>query len=175
MRTQEEWLALCLRSESDRPNEWLCVANVIRNRVRNRRWPDTYRGVIRQPRQFSAFNATRDLDNDAAFDATMQTYAGDREGWHGNDYDRALEFAAWFIDTEWWEMPLSHATFHYWSPVGMPDHGRPPWDFSQLRCFAAPGVDPFRFVFAEDVSPSHPEANNSHLFDYSRPRESRSA
>lgn len=34
----------------------LLVAQVIENRVHDRRWPDTYRDVILQPWQFSAFN-----------------------------------------------------------------------------------------------------------------------
>jgi len=34
----------------------MLVAQVIRNRVDDVRWPGTYRGVILQPKQFSAFN-----------------------------------------------------------------------------------------------------------------------
>ena len=34
----------------------LLVAQVIKNRVLDPRWPDTYQGVVLQPRQFSAFN-----------------------------------------------------------------------------------------------------------------------
>lgn len=34
----------------------LLVGTVIRNRVIDPRWPDTYRGVILQAKQFSAFN-----------------------------------------------------------------------------------------------------------------------
>lgn len=42
------------RGESNRGKR--LVAQVIRNRVDDRRWPDTYVGVITQPWQFSAFN-----------------------------------------------------------------------------------------------------------------------
>ena len=34
----------------------VAVANVIMNRVADRRWPNSIRGVVLQPRQFSAFN-----------------------------------------------------------------------------------------------------------------------
>lgn len=52
-------MALCIwreaRGESRRGK--LLVASVIRNRVDDRRWPDTYAGVVTQPLQFSCFNA----------------------------------------------------------------------------------------------------------------------
>lgn len=43
------------RGESRRGK--LLVAQTIENRVTDRRWPDTYRDVVLQPWQFSAFNA----------------------------------------------------------------------------------------------------------------------
>lgn len=52
-------LALCIwreaRGEPYQGKE--LVASVIRNRKDDTRWPDTYTGVITQPKQFSAFNA----------------------------------------------------------------------------------------------------------------------
>lgn len=51
-------LALCVwreaRGESERGKR--LVAQTIENRVADRRWPDTYVGVITQPWQFSSFN-----------------------------------------------------------------------------------------------------------------------
>lgn len=51
-------LALCVwresRGESVRGKA--LVAQTIRNRVEDVRWPSTYTGVITQPKQFSAFN-----------------------------------------------------------------------------------------------------------------------
>lgn len=51
--------ALCMwreaRGESLRGKQ--LVADVIRNRVTDKRWPDTIQAVILQPKQFSAFNA----------------------------------------------------------------------------------------------------------------------
>ena len=53
-------LALCVWREArnQSPLGQLLVAQVIENRVRDPRWPDTYLGVITQPWQFSAFNRT---------------------------------------------------------------------------------------------------------------------
>lgn len=52
-------LSVCVwreaRGESQRGKR--LVAQVIRNRVEDKRWPDTYSGVITQPFQFSSFNA----------------------------------------------------------------------------------------------------------------------
>jgi N-acetylmuramoyl-L-alanine amidase len=52
-------IALCVwreaRGETRRGK--MLVASVIRNRVDDRRWPDSYSGVVTQPLQFSCFNA----------------------------------------------------------------------------------------------------------------------
>jgi N-acetylmuramoyl-L-alanine amidase len=53
-------LALCVwreaRSESIRGKQ--LVANVVINRVHDKRWPNTVRDVVLQPYQFSSFNRT---------------------------------------------------------------------------------------------------------------------
>ncbi len=51
-------VALCVyREASNQPyNGKVLVAQVIRNRVEDKRWPDTYTGVITQKLQFSSFN-----------------------------------------------------------------------------------------------------------------------
>lgn len=52
-------LALCVWREARGESElgMRLVAQTIRNRVDDKRWPNTYVGVITQPWQFSAFNA----------------------------------------------------------------------------------------------------------------------
>ena len=72
-------LALCVyreaRGESMRGKE--LVAQVILNRVRDTRWPDTVSGVVTQRWQFSAFNAGDPNallfphENDPAWDACV--------------------------------------------------------------------------------------------------------
>lgn len=51
-------LALCVWREArgESPVGQLLVAQTVKNRVLDKRWPDTYVGVITQPFQFSAFN-----------------------------------------------------------------------------------------------------------------------
>lgn len=51
-------LALCVWREArgETPRGRRLVAQVIENRVQDKRWPDTYEGVILQPFQFSSFN-----------------------------------------------------------------------------------------------------------------------
>lgn len=50
-------LTACIRGEAEAEPfiGKLAVACVIRNRVNDRRWPSTYRGVILQAKQFSCF------------------------------------------------------------------------------------------------------------------------
>lgn len=48
--------AIWAEARGEGPAGMLAVANVIMNRVADRRWPNTVRGVILQPLQFSAFN-----------------------------------------------------------------------------------------------------------------------
>src|SRR5690554_7236907 len=50
------WLARCIYSESDRPHEQELVAWVVRNRVETGYRGRTYREVVLEDRQFSAFN-----------------------------------------------------------------------------------------------------------------------
>lgn len=66
------WLALALISEDNEPHAYLPLAWVIRNRVESRRYPNTYREVVTQPSQFSAFNGlpaelANDFEKAAAF------------------------------------------------------------------------------------------------------------
>ena len=40
--------------------EWMYIVETIKSRVTDRRWPDTIRGVVLQPKQFSCFNDNQD-------------------------------------------------------------------------------------------------------------------
>ena len=51
-----------------------CVAEAIRNRVRDRRWPDTYAGVCKQRLQFSCWNP-----DDANLPKLLRVSLDDRE------------------------------------------------------------------------------------------------
>ena len=51
-------VALCVWREARGESLWgkRLVAQVIENRIKDQRWPDTYVGVITQPSQFSSFS-----------------------------------------------------------------------------------------------------------------------
>lgn len=56
-RDEFDLLLACIRGEAEGESFLgkLAVACVIRNRVNDSRWPDTYKEVIIQPKQFSCF------------------------------------------------------------------------------------------------------------------------
>ena len=96
----------------------------------------------------------------------MRDDAGENEGWTENDFLKALEAAGSVIKAERFAAPFSHRVFNYWSPDSMvPKGSLPRWNWSRLRCFTVPGVDPLRFVFAEHA-PGHRMAGNSRVFDF---------
>jgi spore germination cell wall hydrolase CwlJ-like protein len=53
-------VALCVwREARGEPYEaQVAIAHVIRNRMKDKRWPKTLSGVVLQPKQFSSFNST---------------------------------------------------------------------------------------------------------------------
>lgn len=151
--TDAEWLALCLVTESNRPDEWPHIAQVIENRRATGRWGDTYRDVILAPKQFSAFNDYTKVRN--------PRLTSDEFGMQHCFYEIAKEQsdvllmrAAAFVslDDAVWSGEISRTTFHYWSPVSMVPKGRKPaWTEDAKRVYTPNGVDPERFVFAEGV------------------------
>lgn len=56
-RDEFDLLLACIRGEAEGEALFgkLAVASVIRNRVLDKRWPDTYKEVVLQPAQFSCF------------------------------------------------------------------------------------------------------------------------
>lgn len=142
--TDLDWLALCLVTESNRPEEWPAIAQVIENRRGDRRWGNTYRAVILAVKQFSAFN-------------DVSRARPSREIWRAvaKDQDTLLLLhAAEYIGKgfDHWTNDITRATLHYYSPVSMkPPGSKPPWAAQAKRLYTPPGIDPERFVFAEGV------------------------
>jgi hypothetical protein len=152
------WLGLCLVTESNQRKEWPLIAQVIYNRVDAKRFPDTVEEVILQPMQFSAFNGyTKSPEQRLIWQSRRETYR-----------HRALLqdqiLLAYAIDTAARVEEEAHdqgqrisdeitsETYHYWSPVSMVPKGRrPAWAPSASRLYTPEGVDPERFVFAENV------------------------
>lgn len=143
----QDWLALCLCTESNHPEEWPYIAQVIENRLKSGRWGKTLRDVILAPMQFSAFNPFTGkppdphLGSAAMFAAmarredTLMLMRASRGEW----------FGPW--------AGITPSTTHYYSPVSMVPTGRKPaWAASASRLYTPDGVDPQRFVFAEGVA-----------------------
>lgn len=65
--TDEDALALTLWGEArgEPLNGQAAVGTVVRNRVKDPRWPDTYKGVCLQPKQFSCWNPGHDPNSQA--------------------------------------------------------------------------------------------------------------
>lgn len=150
--TETEWLALCLASESNLDHEWPCIGWVIRNRVKAERYPDTYRGVVLQPKQFSYFNALTTGPENRSLDLiwieAMKGYAGriyrERPAVHA--------CAERVLRAQPFEAPFGPDVQHYYSPVSMKPLGSAPaWAPKAKRLFTPSGIDPQRFVFAAGV------------------------
>ncbi len=137
------WLARCIYSESDRADERRLVAWVVRNRVETRYRGDTYREVVLEPLQFSAFNAP----------SPRRTYLlsldqhSTTESWLG-----ALDIALEVYKADPAHRPISLETRHFYSPVSMDGGKAPPWAEQAEPVAPDPlGIDPRRFLFYEDI------------------------
>ena len=53
----------------------LAVGDVVKNRVKDSRWPNTVRGVIEQPRQFSCISNVMRIDDDKAYQLAVELAA----------------------------------------------------------------------------------------------------
>jgi len=152
--SEERWLGLVIRSETDQPHEWPFIAWTIRNRLLSGRYGNSYEAVILSKKQFSHFNQFESLlgDHTRLMEAALNTYAGDMNGWRENDYDDAVACGADVMGAPRWRAPFGVDVMHYYSPVSMkPPGNRPPWLRSARRTFTPEGVDPSRFVFAAGV------------------------
>ena len=135
------WLARCLLSESDRPDEQELVAWVVRNRVETGYRGRTYREVVLEPRQFSAFNA--DTDRRAYLLSLDQE---DRiPSWR-----RAVEIALAVYQAPASERPFSQTTRHFYSPISMTGGRTPPWARGETPVAVA-GIDAQRFRFFDGI------------------------
>ena len=135
------WLARCMYSESDLPHEQELVAWVVRNRVatgyRGRR---TYRDVVLDPIQFSAFN----YDSGRRGFYTSLMPASRLRGWR-----RTLAIAAYVRRAPWSRRPFPIGVRHFYSEVSMVGRRAPTWAIGQrpVRPDRLYPVDPFRFRF----------------------------
>lgn len=151
--TDHDWLALCLVTESNRPEEWPAIAQVIENRRASGRWGATLKDVVLARKQFSAFNVFTAFPRDVHLGTLAMFLAMARR-----EDVLLLMHAAGMVargprDDAGWSNAITRATLHYYSPVSMvPAGSSPPWAKSARQLYTPAGTDPQRFVFAEGVA-----------------------
>ncbi len=140
------WLARAIYSETKFPHEQELVAWVIRNRVETGyRGQTTYRDVILDPYQFSAFNPG---ESKRSFYLRL-TPEMQLPGWQ-----QALWIAHYVRHAAPEHRPFSIETRHFYSQRSMQGHGHPYWANGQQ--FVTPGwdyqVNERRFRFYKKIS-----------------------
>ena len=148
---QAEWLARMLISETNRPEEMVYVAWVARNRLdMNYRGATSYRDVVLQPRQFSAFNRGmryRAYYRRVVFDGYHQNSNTPR---HSTEQARrqALSIAYQVMGASRSDAPFGSNVTHFYSPVSMSGGvgHMPPWAPS-MKPVTVESVDSYRFRF----------------------------
>lgn len=137
------WLARCLYTESDRAEEQRYVAWVVRNRVETAYRGRTYREVVLETKQFSAFNAPSPRR-----DSVLAWGPGTpRPSWQ-----QALRVALRVYEAPASERPFPVTVRHFYSPVSMPGGATPPWAVGRTPLDNGPlGVDPHRFRFYDGL------------------------
>lgn len=140
------WLARCIYSETKRPSEMELVAWVVRNRVETEyRGRDTYRDVVLDPYQFSAFNP------------------GSRKRWFYSDLDVSTQIRSWQNALAIAQnvrqagpsyRPFSETTRHFYSERSMVGRLHPEWANGKSPVLPQRNftLDQRRFRFYEDVS-----------------------
>lgn len=144
--TETLWLARCIFSETKRPEEQELVAWVIRNRVETQyRGQSTYRDVVLDPYQFSAFiPGTRTR----TYYTTLNSHSK-VPGWQ-----RALRIAYEVKRMPDTLRPFSPETRHFYSEQSMKGQRHPAW--SKGRAPVAPKrifvLEEKRFRFYASIS-----------------------
>lgn len=141
------WLARCVYSESDRPHEQELVAWVIRNRVETEYRGRTYREVVLEAKQFSAFNEPTKRRTHI-LSLTPDTPL--------RSWQRTLEIALDVYEAPGSERPFAQTVRHFYSPISMVGGREPHWaDGGKPLSSSQLGVDERRFIFFDDVDPQY--------------------
>jgi len=139
------WLARCIFSESSEPHEQELVAWVVRNRVETQyRGRTSYRRVVLDPFQFSAFNP----------DALNRDYYMSLDESHRSaDWLQALSIARKVLLAESKERPFPVTTRHFYSERSLADAVQPDWSVEQTPVSLSDyRVDERRFRFYDGVN-----------------------
>jgi hypothetical protein len=139
------WLARVIYSETKRPYEQEVVAWVVRNRVetgfRGRR---TYRAVVLDPWQFSAFNPG----------PKRRHYSNLNQNSTARGWQTALQIAHDVQHADESQRPFSLTTRHFYSEISMVGRRHPAWARGQrpVAIDRDVRIDPRRFRFFENIS-----------------------
>ena len=141
------WLARCIYSETKRPEEMELVAWVVRNRVETRyRGESTYKDVVLDPYQFSAFNpGSRKRKHYSSLTPNVKL-----PGWQ-----HALNIAYHVRYAEPGLRPFPTKTRHFYSERSMPRYNaHPGWSrgLEPVTPRRPVELDARRFRFFEGVS-----------------------
>ena len=140
------WLARCVYSESNLKHEQEVIAWVVRNRVDTGYRGSTYREVVLEPLQFSAFNSPSPRRTHI-LSLTAKSTSG---AWL-----QALEVSLDVYEGDPINRPISSETRHFYSPISMVGGKEPPWA-RQATALEMEGmnIDPNRFLFYEEIDES---------------------
>lgn len=153
MKNPEDWLALVTVTESNLPHEYAYLQWVMRNRVESPRFPDTYRDMLMQPRQFSALNRwcsdRNQIKGQLQPDEIWRLLFASRDAVEREKlFPLALACAKEVLAAPRWRAPFDPEVLHYYSPQSMiPKGAVPAWAKAAAWQFTPPGVNPQRFVF----------------------------
>lgn len=138
------WLARVIYSETKRPHEQELVAWVVRNRVEtNYRGEASYREVVLDPYQFSAFN--RGSAKRAHYSSL--TWSSMAPG-----FQRALSIARQVAYAPASRRPFSETTRHFFSRRSMVGGATPAWARGMRPVALDRSIEPDRFRFYDQVS-----------------------
>jgi len=137
------WLARCVYSESDKNNEQRLVAWVVRNRKESGFRGSSYREVVLEDHQFTAFNAPSPR---RAYILSLNQNSASAE-WRS-----ALSVALDVYQADPKERPFPITVRHFYSPVSMSGAIQPDWAKKTRPLDSrALGVDPNRFLFYDGI------------------------
>jgi len=139
------WLARCIFSETSETHEQELVAWVVRNRVETHyRGQKSYRKVVLDPFQFSAFNP--DALNRSFYMSLDESYRS--KGWL-----QALGVARKVLLADSSQRPFPVTTRHFYSERSLADAMQPDWSVEQTPVSLADHtVDEKRFKFYDGVN-----------------------
>jgi len=98
------------------------VACVARNRVNNNHWPNNFREVILQPKQFSCFNSLP-REGEIPEKLFKRFFTSHEDGWW-----RECRFAAWGVIFNWYRDFTKGANLYWNQDIVTPD-----WDWDKVE------------------------------------------